>query len=269
MSKNNQLTKEEHILLSKKCKEYGIDYLSSAFDLQSLKFLDLRLDVGAFKIASGEILSIDSLEYISNRNKPIILSSGMASYNEIEYAIDTLNNNFKKEITILHCVSSYPVKAKDVNLSVMQILKEKFKYPVGFSDHTIDNLSSTVAVALGASIIEKHVTFDKSWNGPDHKASSTIEEFKCLVESIRKVEKLMGKPTKVLSESENEIKNVARKSIVAKVPIKKGQIIKEEDICYKRPGTGFLPIEKKLIIGAKAKDDIEADTLIHKNQIEI
>jgi N,N'-diacetyllegionaminate synthase len=268
-AKSHQLSKEEHLELSKYCVKNGVDYLCSAFNLDNLIFLDQNTQMPYFKIPSGEIFSLDIIDYISKRNKPVILSTGMATYNEIETAINLINENFKKDITVLHCVSNYPAPAEDVNLAVMKEIEKRFRNKVGFSDHTLGSEASIAAVALGARIIEKHVTLDQSLPGPDHQASSTIEEFKLLVKSIRKVERMLGLNSKVFSEEEINVRNVARKSIAAGVKIKKGEIITEDKICYKRPGTGFLPIEKGLVLGKCAVTDIEEDTLIKANQISL
>jgi N,N'-diacetyllegionaminate synthase len=267
MSLRNQLTRNEHISLYNKCREAGTDYLCTAFDIQSLKFLNENMDLPYFKIASGEIFSLDIIEYISKCNKPIILSSGMASYSEIETCINIINKISNKEITVLHCISNYPTPYEDVNMNVMLELKKRFGYSVGFSDHTLGNKSSLTAVAMGASIIEKHVTLDKTLPGPDHQASSTIEEFDELVKSIRRVEKIKGTRVKKLSLQEKEIASMARKSIVSKRDILPGEIIKEEDICYKRPGTGFLPTEKQLVVGKKVATKIEADRVIQRKYL--
>jgi len=268
MAKSHQLSKEDHLILYQECKRKGVDYLCSFFDIESLKFIDNNVDLKYYKIPSGEIFTLDIIGYMANKNKPIILSTGMSSYAEVKIAIDLFNKNFPKDITVLHCISNYPVPSNDVNLSVMLKLKELFGYDVGFSDHTEGIISSITAVAMGARIIEKHVTFDKGMTGPDHKASSTIEEFNELVKSIREIEKLVGIPEKRFSKEEIEIRNVARKSIVAKNEIKEGQVIKEEDLAFRRPGTGLLPIEKGLIIGRKAAKKISPNRVILKEFIK-
>lgn len=267
MSKRNQLSKESHIKLAQKCSDCGISYLASAFDINSIRFLNEIIDVPMFKIASGELFSLDIINYISSVNKPVLLSTGMATFNEIDTALKLINKNFPKEITILHCISNYPASLDQVNLNVMKELNKKFDYSVGFSDHTIGNECAMISVAMGACVIEKHVTFNKNWNGADHKASATIEEFKNLVDNIRKTEKILGTSTKYFSESEIEIRNAVRKSIVAKKTILKGEIILEKDLCYKRPGYGFLPIEKNIVIGRKAKNDIEENRIIKKSDL--
>lgn len=268
MSKKNQLTREDHRILKEHCNKHGVDYLCSGFDLDSVIFLNEELNISKFKVASGEIMSIDILEYISNCHKPVILSTGMSTYNEIQIPLDILGSKFNKDITLLHCISKYPAPYEDVNLRVMGELASRFKHPVGFSDHTIGNESAIAAVALGATIIEKHVTFDKGWMGADHAASSTIEEFEQLVDSIRKVEKILGTKEKRLSAGELHVRDVARKSIVAKTHLIKGHTLTQEDLAYKRPGIGILPVERDLILGKKLKCDVDADSILKLSQFE-
>lgn len=268
MSLSYQLKPEDHILLYKKCKECGIDYICSAFDLESLKFIDKHIEMPYYKIPSGEIFSLDIIDYISMQNKPIILSTGMASYDEIEIALNLLNRNFLKDITILHCISNYPAEFEEVNLRNMLTLKEKFGQNVGFSDHTVGNDCAIASVAMGATMIEKHVTFNKNANGPDHKASIDIQELTLLISSVRNIEIALGSYDRQFSDSQREISRVARKSIVTKYPLKSGHIITKEDICFKRPGIGFLPIEQEMVIGHRLLVDIEADRVILKNFID-
>ena len=268
MSAKNQLSLDEHKVLYDECRNNKVDYLCTAFDLESLIFLDTQLDLPYFKIASGEIFSLDMLEYMSNRDRSIILSTGMATFSEIEITINLLNRISKKDIILLHCISNYPAPYRAVNLKVMNELKKGFQYPVGFSDHTIGNDCAIVAVALGACLIEKHVTLDKNLPGPDHKSSSTIEEFAELVKSIKNVEIAMGSSQKKISEQEKEIARAVRKSIVSLRVLEPGEAIKATDICFKRPGIGFLPIEKDIIIGKRAKVRIGKDRVITEDMIE-
>jgi N,N'-diacetyllegionaminate synthase len=268
MSLKNQLSKNEHIILYNFCKKKGIDYICTAFDIDSLTFLDSNFDMPYFKIASGEIFSLDLLDYISKRNKPIILSTGMATYDEIKLSLDYLNKNFEKDITILHCISNYPAKYNETNLNNLIKLKQLFSLKIGFSDHTIGNECSIASVAMGAAIIEKHVTFNKAAKGPDHKASISISEFKNLVSSIRNVEVALGTMERRFSKDQKEISKVARKSIVSKHYIKEGSVICEEDICFKRPGIGFLPFEKDKIIGKTSLCDIEKDRVIKQEYLK-
>lgn len=265
MSKKYQLSFSDHKILNQVCQESNVDYLCTGFDLESLKFLDENTQMPFFKIPSGEILTLDLLNYIADKNKKVLLSTGMATYEEIGKAIDLIGK--KERITVFHCISNYPAPPKEVNLNVMLEIKQKFDVAIGFSDHTIGNDAAIAAVALGAKVIEKHVTFDKNANGPDHKASATIEEFESLVNSIRNVEMMMGSKEKSFSEKELEIKRAARKSIVTSRDLREGEIIKEEDICFKRPGYGFSPLQINEVVGKKVILPIESDRVITKEHI--
>ena len=268
MSLRIQLKPEEHLQVYEKCKSLGVDYICTAFDLGSLQFLDTHTDMAYYKIASGEIFSLDIIDYMAKHQRPIILSTGMATYEEVEKSISLLNKYGRKDITILHCISAYPAKYEEVNLLNMLELKDRFGYEVGFSDHTIGNECAIAAVAMGASMIEKHVTYDKNADGPDHKASITIDELATLVQSIRHIESAIGVRERQFSETQREISRVARKSIITKRNISKGEIITLNDICYKRPGIGFLPIEQDQVIGKKAICDIERDRVIKPEYIQ-
>jgi len=268
MSRKNQLSRENHIALFQSCQKHSIDYLCSAFDIESLRFINTKFNLRYFKIASGEIFSLDLLEYISEINKPIILSTGMATYEEIEASIKIINRNFRKEITILHCISNYPTPYRDVNLNVMQELKNRFGYPVGFSDHTIGIECAIASVSMGASIIEKHVTLDKEQSGPDHKSSVTIDEFEQLIIAVRNIEIALGKSDKEFSSDEIEIRNSARKSIISTRDIQKNKIITKKHICFKRPGLGFSPLDINLVIGRRAKKLIKKNRMIRKDDID-
>jgi len=268
MSKRNQLSFDDHKKLYLRCNELGVDYLCTAFDIESLTFLDQNFDLRFFKIASGEIFSVDLIRFISKKNKPVLLSTGMASFSEIGTSLNLLNKPFSKEIILLHCVTDYPARYKDVNLNVLKELKRRFNCPVGFSDHTIGNECAIGAAVLGACVIEKHVTLDKGMEGPDHKASSTVEEFADLVKCIRNVEIAMGYPQKNMSDREKEIARAVRKSLVSTRVLMPGERIRESDLCFKRPGTGLLPTEKDLIIGKKVKAKVEKDRVIARDIVE-
>jgi N,N'-diacetyllegionaminate synthase len=268
MSDKIRLSYDDHLELHKYCLEQGLDYLCSAFDLKSLRFLEENIDQRFFKIASGEIFSIDMLDFISGCTRPILLSTGMATYDEIGTVLGLLNRQFEKNITILHCVSNYPAPLEDANLNVISELKRRFHCKVGFSDHTIGNVCATTSIALGATVIEKHVTTDKNMLGPDHLASATIEEFEDYVKAIRKVETSLGSKEKIFSDAENEIKQAARKSIVTRRILRPNHIISEDDICYKRPGTGFSPVDREMLIGRKVSCEIEADRVINEKDLE-
>lgn len=262
MSRSHQLQPEEHLKLYERCRELGVDYICTAFDMESLTYLDQHCEMPYYKIASGEMYSVDILEYIASHNKSIILSTGMANYEDIQNVINILNKNTRQDITILHCISNYPAKYQEVNLRNMLEIKKRFDCRVGFSDHTIGNECSIAAVAMGATMIEKHVTLDKTLPGPDHKASIDIPELKSLVDSIRHAEVAFGGYERVFTDAQKEVASVARKSIVAKHNITKGSVIGFEDICYKRPGTGFSPLDNKLVVGKVAAVDIKANKVI-------
>jgi len=267
-SKKRQLPRSVHVELAKLCQRKGVEYLCTAFDLESLIFLDEQINVPRFKIASGEIFSLDMIDYMAKCEKPIIMSTGMATYKEINIAISRLDPCRDKDITLLHCVSSYPAQACDVNLRVMIELNRKFQCKVGYSDHVLGPEVAIAAVALGASVIEKHVTLDKTLQGPDHKASATIAEFASLVKNLRHVEECLGVKEKYFSDHEQEIARVARKSIVSARDIQPGEVLTNDKICYRRPGTGFLPIELDKILGRVVKETIESNRVIRREHLQ-
>ena len=269
MSKKNQLSKESHLHLAKICKKFDKRYACTAFELNTLKFLVKKIKIPFIKIASGEITSIDLLEYISKQNLPIILSTGMSTIKEIKNCISILNKYKKKNITIMHCVSSYPAKPEQINLKFIKELKKTFNCNVGYSDHSMTDEACIAAVAMGANTIEKHITTDRSLSGPDHKASYTIEEFKALVFKIRNLEKILGHSKKIFHPDEVENRKMARKSIVAKTKIKKGQKIYLKNISFKRPGTGISPMKYKSILGKKAKTNLSQNTLIKRKDLKL
>ena len=267
MSKKNQLLRNEHLKISKLCKKMNIEYMCSAFDINSLKYLVKKIKIKKIKIPSGEIKSVDQLKYLSKLRKKIILSTGMSNINEIKSSIKILNKNFKKDITLLHCVSSYPAKKKDLNLNLINSLKKQFRLTVGYSDHSIGEEACLAAVAMGAKVIEKHITISKNMIGPDHKSSSNIKEFINLVKKIRKVETMMGIDEKKILKNELNVQSVARKSIVSKTFLKKGKFLKRSDITFKRPGTGIDPMNYKKIIGKKLRKNILGNRLILSKDI--
>ena len=267
MSKKNQLSKSEHIAISKFCNKLGIPYACTAFDLKSLKFLNKNFKLPFFKIPSGEVTSLDLINYISKQKKPIILSTGMSDFQEIKKVKSMLEKHHKNKITILHCVSEYPAKIKNVNLNIIDELKRRFKCDIGYSDHTNEEETCISAVAKGATIIEKHVTLSKTMSGPDHKSSFTIKEFETLVDKIRKVERLLGKNQKKFSKEEKHIQFAAKKSCVTNKDLKKNHILKKQDICFKRPGTGISPLELNKILGKRIIRDIKKNKVIRRNII--
>lgn len=268
MSKSFQLSKNNHITLSKLCKKLGIIYACTAFDLKSLIFLDKVIKVPIFKIASGEIHSLDIIDYISKRKKPVLLSTGMSTIEEIKGTFKKLTTRGNKNITILHCVSSYPAKENFLNLNIIDELKIIFNTKIGYSDHSIGDDACLAAVAKGASVIEKHVTLSNDLKGPDHKASCTMKDFKKLVKKIRKLEIILGTKKKQFSNEEINIKKVTRKSLVTNKTIKKGEKLRREDIVFKRPGTGISPVDLKKAIGKRFRRDKKANRVIFKNELK-
>jgi len=261
MIKKLELSTRDFAELFTYAQRKGIIFLSSPFDEGSVDLLD-RLDVPAFKIASGEITNFPLLKYIARKKKPIILSTGMSTLAEVEEALDVIREEGIQEIILLHCVSCYPAKVEDINLKAMETLKHTFKLPVGLSDHTLGITIPIAAVTLGACIIEKHFTLDKNLSGPDHKASLEPEELRQMVQAIRDVEKARGDGIKKPTREEEENKKVARRSIVARVDIPKGTTISEEMLDVKRPGTGIKPKYLNKVIGIKAKENIHSNELI-------
>ena len=266
MSIKNQLSLEEHIKLSQICIKKNILYACSVFDLKSLMLLNKKINLPFFKIPSGEINSIDILDYISKKNKKIFLSTGMASLKEIKQAVIKLKSNGNQKITVMHCISAYPAKDRMVNMEFLETLK-KLNCSIGYSDHTLNDLACIAAVSKGARVIEKHVTTSKGQVGPDHKSSYTIKEFGELVKKIRKLEIVLGKNLKIFSKDELNVKKTARKSIVALNDIQKGKKIKSADLVFKRPGTGISPKDIRFVLGKKAKFLIKKNTVIKKTGI--
>jgi N,N'-diacetyllegionaminate synthase len=246
----------------------GIIFLSTPFDKGSVDLLD-GLGVPAFKIASGEITNFPLIRHIAKKGKPVILSTGMATLEEINEALQVIQSEGIKDIVLLHCVTAYPAKVEDVNLKAMETLRCKFKLPVGLSDHTLGINIPIAAIALGACVIEKHFTLDKSLPGPDHQASLEPGELKQMVKAIRETEKAMGDGNKMATGEEKQIQKVARRSIVAGVNIPKGTIITEEMLDIKRPGTGVEPKYMNKVIGAIARCRIEQDEPLTMNKLEV
>jgi N-acetylneuraminate synthase/N,N'-diacetyllegionaminate synthase len=261
MIKKLELKDEEFRELYDYAKKKNIIFLSSTVDKESVDLLG-NLGVPAFKVASGEITNFPLLRYIAGKKKPVILSTGMSTLDEIEDALEVIRQKGVEDIVLLHCVTSYPAKIEDVNLRVIETLRHRFKLPVGFSDHTLGITTPIASAALGAVLIEKHFTLNTSLPGPDHKASLEPDELKEMVRAIRDVEKALGDGIRELTEDEERIKKVARRSIVAKVRIPKGTIITEDMLDLKRPGVGIEPKYLNDIIGKRAKKDIKPDELV-------
>ncbi|MBF0343337.1 MAG: N-acetylneuraminate synthase [Nitrospirae bacterium] len=248
------------------CEKRNIMFSSSPFDFQSADMLN-EMDIPFFKIPSGEITTLPLLSYIGSFRKPIIMSTGMANLGEIEEALDAIGSSNRKNIALMHCTSDYPAKWEEVNLLAIKTLWEAFKLPVGFSDHSEGIELSLVAVGLGARIIERHITLDRNMEGGDHKASLEPDDFKDLVAKIRRLELALGDGIKRCMPSEINVREVARKSIVARKNIKKGDLITKDAIAIKRPGTGIAPKYLEFILGGYANEDISLDELMRWSQI--
>ena len=252
---------EEHRQLKEYCDEIGIRYLSTPFDLDSIDFL-ATLDMPVWKIPSGEITNLPYLEKVAALKKPLILSTGMSMLSEIEDALAVLEENGCEDVTLLHCNTEYPTPMEDVNLLAMRDLEEQFALPVGFSDHTLGIEADIAAAALGACVIEKHFTLDKTLEGPDHQASLEPDELEAMVRAIRNIEKALGTGEKHVTPSEAKNRPIARKSIVAKRAIKKGEVFTAENLTTKRPGDGISPMRWYDVLGKEASRDFAEDEKI-------
>lgn len=263
MLKKLELSVKAHHELMDYCKERNIRFWSTAFDMESIDFLH-SLNMGLWKIPSGEITNYPYLKKIASFHEEVILSTGMCELSDIEAALNVLiDEGVKKEqITVLHCNTEYPTPYQDVNLKAMLEIGEKFGVKVGYSDHTQGIEVPIAAVALGASVIEKHFTLDKTMEGPDHKASLEPEELKAMVSAIRHIEQALGSGHKIISESERKNIEIARKSIVAACPIKKGEALTEENLTVKRPGNGISPMRWNEVVGTTAIKDFEEEEMI-------
>nr|WP_314289722.1 N-acetylneuraminate synthase [uncultured Capnocytophaga sp.] len=264
MLKKLELSQAVHQELIDYCTKKGVQFLSTGFDFESLEFL-AGLGITIAKIPSGEITNLPYLRKVATLFPEVILSTGMATIAEIKDAVKVLTDNgvSKDKITVLHCNTEYPTPMEDVNLKAMLHIQRELGVSVGYSDHTLGIEVPIAAVALGATVIEKHFTLDKTLPGPDHKASLEPEELKAMVMAIRNVEKAIGgSGLKEVSKSEVKNKPIARKSIVATKTIKKGDLFSVENLTVKRPGTGISPMQWDEVIGKTAKKDFEEDDLI-------
>ena len=240
-----------------------IEFLSTAFDSTSINDL-AKLNLKRWKIPSGEITNLTYLRQIGAQRKPIILSTGMANLGEIEAAIAALEQvgSNRHQITLLHCTTEYPAPVEEVNLKAMQTMAQSFGVAIGYSDHTDGIAVPIAAVAMGASVIEKHITLDRSMPGPDHKASVEPHQFSAMVEGIRTIESALGDGIKRPTLSEQANLPVVRKSLVAARPIRKGELFSEANLTAKRPGTGISPMQWDDWIGRRASRDFQANELI-------
>jgi N,N'-diacetyllegionaminate synthase len=263
MLKKLELSPSAHEVLIEECRQHRIGFFSTAFDTDSF---DLLVDLGLeqVKIPSGEITNLPLLRYMTRLGKPVILSTGMSGLGDIEAAIEAIEQagTPRERITVLHCTTEYPTPMADVNLRAMVNMKNAFGVQVGYSDHTPGIEVSIAAVALGATVIEKHFTLDRNMPGPDHQASLEPHELKAMIDAIRNIEKALGDGLKRPSASELKNTPVARKSIVASCDIKAGELFSAENLGTKRPGTGISPMRWDEVVGRSAPRNFSADELI-------
>lgn len=264
MVKKLELSYKDHQILIDYCNELGIKFFSTAFDFDSIEYLH-SLNLGLWKVPSGEVTNYPFLKRIAAYNEKTILSTGMCDMQDVRNAVDALYKNglSKENLILLHCNTEYPTPFEDVNLKAMDTLCKEFGVEVGYSDHTKGIEVPIAAVALGATVIEKHFTLDRTLPGPDHKASLEPDELKAMVSAIRNIEKAVGGDgTKHVSDSERKNIAIARKSIIAACDIKKGELLTEKNLTVKRPGTGISPMRWEEVIGTNAIRDFVEDEII-------
>ena len=261
MLRRLELSREAHLELFDYSRRIGVLFLSTPFDEESADLLE-EIGVPAFKIPSGELTNLPFLIHVARKGRPMIVSTGMSSLDEVKAAVQAVEQAGNTNVVLLHCISAYPANPADVNLRAMHTMASAFNVPVGYSDHTLGIEVALAAVALGACVIEKHFTLDRSLPGPDHRASLEPHELSALVRGIRIVEKALGHARKEPSASETNTAAVARKSLVAKRDIRTGSRLTDEMITLRRPGTGLPPAMRTRIVGRKATQDIPAGTVL-------
>jgi N-acetylneuraminate synthase len=267
MLRRLELSEESHEELKSYCHDRGIIFLSTPFDEKAVDLLD-GLGVPAFKISSGDLTNSPLLEHVARKGKPVILSTGMSEISELIEALSVLNSAGCENPILLHCVSNYPADPAEVNLRAMQTMRAAFDLPVGFSDHTEGIDVSLAAVALGACVIEKHFTLDRTLPGPDHRASLEPVQLRKLIESIRRIESALGSGRKVPTASEIETAKVARRSLIAAVDIPAGTILKREMLIIRRPGTGMSPATLHTVLGRRLARSVATGTLLEPDMFE-
>jgi len=268
MLKRLELSMENHHILFNYCKGRGIEFFSTPSSVEDARFLD-ELGVLLFKTASADLVDLPLHTYIASTGKPVLVAVGMGTLGEIEEAVSIYRMaGAMKQLVLLHCVSNYPAALETTNLRVIQSLRCAFGCRVGFSDHTKGTAGAIAAVALGAGVIERHFTIDRDLPGPDHRASSTPQEFAEIVRDIRRVESGLGDGVKTVIDEEREMRNVSRKSIVTRRSVERGEILGQENLTLKRPGTGIAPKYWKMMEGRRARRNLDADHLMDWEYIE-
>jgi N,N'-diacetyllegionaminate synthase len=261
MIRNLEFKRDDHKCLLEYCEKVKVDFLSTPYDVDSAQFLT-ELGVEMFKTASADLVDIPLQQYIANTKKPSIVSVGMASLGEVEAVAHLYRKAGNPHLILLHCVSNYPCSDNSLNLNVMKTLEQAFQLPVGYSDHSIGNEAAILSIAFGANVIEKHFTTDKQLSGPDHKASSSPEEFANLVKSVRRAEGMLGNPIKHCQLEEKQMSQVSRKSIVLGQNIQAGEVFTMEHLSLKRPGTGLGSNYLQWFVGRKSSKDLMAGKLL-------
>ena len=262
MLKKLELSYKNHYVLKNYCEKKDISFLSTPYDVESAMFLDKDLDIQIFKTASADIVDFSLHEYISKSKKPSIISVGMASLGEIEETLKIYDKNQNADLILLHCVSNYPCSNESLNMNVMNSLKHAFQFPVGFSDHSLGNEAAILSIAFGSKVIEKHLTLDKTLSGPDHKASSSPEEFFSFAGSVRKAEIMLGGFLKKCHKEELDMAKVSRKSPVLNKDLLPGDILNICDIELRRPADGIKPNMTKHLVGRAARKHIKKGSLL-------
>ena len=261
MLKRLELSMDEMALLRDECAMLGVDFLVTPFDLRSLEALE-KFEVKRYKLSSGNVTDRPLIDAVAKTRKPVIMSTGMATEEEIADALAWLDEGGCPSVTLLHCTSNYPTDYADVNMRAMQTLKDVFKVAVGYSDHTIGTEIPCMAVSLGAQVVEKHITLDNNLPGPDHRASLEVKDLPRMVSQIRHIEQAFGNAHIGISDCEKNTRDVARKSIVTTRKILPGEMLDSGSITAKRPGTGIPPKHLNELIGRTVKNEIEADSLL-------
>jgi sialic acid synthase SpsE len=264
--KRLELSREDHLALVDRCRRRGVLFMSSPFDEESAGLLN-ALGVSVFKIPSGEVTNLPLLAYIAAFGKPMIVSTGMCTLGEVEAAVETIEGQGNSNFALLHCVSNYPANPADVNLVAMRTLASAFGVPIGYSDHTEGMEVSVASVAMGACVLEKHFTLDRTLPGPDHAASVEPDELTALVRAIRTVESAIGTGRKKAAASETDTANVARKSLIAAEDIAAGEELTEAVIAIRRPGTGLPPSMRSYLVSRTARRDIPAGKMLRLEDV--
>ena len=276
MLKALEMSEALHIKLMNRCMALGIEFMSTPFDEDAVNFL-LSLGMRRIKVPSGEITNEPFLRFLAAKGVPLIVSTGMASMDEIQRAVHVIssarqeaghNTPLAERLTILHCTSNYPAQCRDVNLRAMQTISTETDVPIGYSDHTLGLAVSTAAVALGAKLIEKHFTLDRNLPGPDHKASLMPDELAQLVRQIRDVEAALGSPVKQPTASELPVRALVRRSVTAVQALAAGAVIRHDDVALLRPGNGIPPAEFSSVVGKVAVHDIAAGTTLQWSDLQ-